>query len=52
MPGMKGIYRINPALLGSLLGFGIVFLLCYLKIIPSTKPNIAINILIKIVLRQ
>lgn len=31
MPGMKGIYRINPALLGSLLGFGIVFLYVILK---------------------
>jgi hypothetical protein len=52
MPGMKGIYRINPALLGSLLGFGIVFLLCYFKIIPSTTPSIEANVLINIVLRQ
>lgn len=33
MPGMKGIYRINPALLGGIIGIT----MCLMKISPHTR---------------
>ena len=34
MTGMKGVYRINPALLGGIIEIAICFILDLLKVIP------------------